>query len=75
VGIRSFLVYVAPGRRDEVAQALAGDPGCDVYPAANRDIVVVVSDVDDRGAEEAFDERLAALPGVLNVALVSGHVQ
>ena len=75
MGVRSFLVYVAPEARDQVAQALASEPSCDVYPADNRDVVVVVTDLEDRDAEDAFDERLAAMPGVLNVALVAGYAK
>lgn len=75
MGVRSFLVHVAPGTRDDVARALRADPACDVYPAENRDVVVVVSDLDDRRAEEAFDERLSAIPGVMHVALVAGFAR
>ena len=73
MSVRSFLVYVASGARDGVSQALAALPGCDVYPADNRDVIVVVSDVADRAAEETFDEQLAAIPGVLGAALVAGY--
>lgn len=73
MGVRSFLVYVAPAAGDHVAQALAAEPSCDVYPAENRDVLAIVTDLDDRDAEDAFDERLAAMPGVLSVALVAGY--
>lgn len=72
MGIRSFLVHVHPGDRDVVAAALAAEPGCDVLPATNRDLVVVVSEHDGRDAEEAFDRRVATLPGVTAVAMVAG---
>jgi nitrate reductase NapAB chaperone NapD len=58
-----------------VTRALETEPACDVYPATNRDLVVVVSDLEDRQAEEAFDERLAAIPGVIHVALVAGFAR
>lgn len=73
MGVRSFLVYTAPGARNVVADVLKADPACEVYPAENRDVVVVVSDLADRTAEEAFDQRLTSLPGVVNVALVAGY--
>jgi nitrate reductase NapAB chaperone NapD len=73
VGVRSFLVHVAPGTAEDVARVLQSDPSCEVYPAENRDVIVVVSDLDDRAAEAAFDERLSAMPGVLGVALVAGY--
>lgn len=75
MGVRSFLVYVAPEARDQITQVLASEPSCDVYPAENRDIVVVVTDLEDRDAEDAFDARLAAMYGVLNIALVAGYTK
>lgn len=64
MGVRSFLVHVAPGSVEDVARILRSDPSCEVYPAENRDVIVVVSDLDDRAAEVAFDERLSAMGGV-----------
>jgi nitrate reductase NapAB chaperone NapD len=75
MGVRSFLVYVAPETRDQVAQAIRADPCCAVYPAENRDVLVIVTDLSDRDAEEAFDERLGAVPGVLSVVLVAGYAR
>ena len=73
MGVRSFLVYVAADARDTVTRTLEDDPTCEVYPAENHGVIVVVSDLDDREAEEALDERLASMAGVLNVALVAGY--
>jgi nitrate reductase NapAB chaperone NapD len=73
MGVRSFLVYTAPGAKDTVARVLQAEPFCEVYPAENRDVVVAVSDLPDQAAEEAFDERLTSIPGVVHVALVAGY--
>ena len=76
MGVRSFLVHVAPGSRDAVTRSLEDDTaGCLAFPSTNRDVVIVVSDLDDREAERMFDERRAALPGVLHVALVAGYAK
>jgi nitrate reductase NapAB chaperone NapD len=72
MGVRSFLVYVAPGSREAVAGRLQQEAACVVYPAETHDVIVVVSDHADRAGEEAFDARLSATPGVLSVALVAG---
>ena len=49
------------------------EPGCDIYPSENADVIVLVTDHDSRANEDRFDERLAALDGVAGIALVSGH--
>ena len=71
--IRSFLVHVKPGARALVSATLGREPGCDVYPSENADLVVVVSEHGTRDEEERFDERLASLDGVAGVALVCGY--
>ena len=73
--IRSLLVHIGAGHRDGVVQALAGDPHCDVYPATNRDVIVLVTDHDDAADEERFDRRLASIPEVLSVAVVAGFAE
>lgn len=73
--IRSLLVHIGAGHRDGVVQALAGDPHCDVYPATNRDVIVLVTDHDDAADEERFDRRLASMPEVLSVAVVAGFAE
>ena len=72
--IRSYLVYPEPGRRDEVVQVLT-TLGCDVYPADNRDVIVIVADHQGRDAQRSFDQHLETVPGVVSVAFVSGHTE
>ena len=69
--IRSYLIHVRPGTRPEVALRLARVPGCDVHPAINRDVLIVVAEsADDR--DDTLDSALATTEGVAGVALVSG---
>ncbi|MGE3342659.1 MAG: chaperone NapD [Vicinamibacterales bacterium] len=70
--VRSYLVHVAPDCKAAVAATVAAW-GCDVYPADNRDVVVVVVDQTDDGAPLEFDDRLSTVDGVLAVAFVAGH--
>jgi nitrate reductase NapAB chaperone NapD len=72
--IRSYIVHTLPGRRDAVAELLRA-LACDVYPAENGDVVVMVAEHEDVPAQQAFDARLATLPGVASVAFVSGHTE
>lgn len=72
--IRSYLVYPESGCRDAVAQALLA-LGCDVYPAENRDVIVMVAEHKSLDAQRAFDEHLETVIGVASVAFVSGHTE
>jgi nitrate reductase NapAB chaperone NapD len=75
MAIRSLLLHIGAGHREGVARALAADPHCDVYPATNRDVIVLVTDHDDAADEEGFDRRLASMPEVLSIAVVAGFAE
>lgn len=71
--ILSYVIHVEPETVPEVASRLAALPGCDVHPAVNGDLLIVVAEAPPERAE-ALDQALAATPGVTSVALVSGFV-
>jgi len=60
------------GRLDELVAALRRLPGCDVAPAVNRDLLVLVTDSPDEAAEEALGVELAGVPALQALALVAG---
>jgi hypothetical protein len=70
--INSYLAYPVRGRRDALAGALRGLPGCQVIPALNRDLLVLVTDTPDEAAEKALHETLARLELLEGLALVAG---
>lgn len=72
ISIRSFLVYARPGCREALAAALEEEPGCEVYPSSNADVLVLVTEHISTSDEAAFDARLAERDDVEGVALVSG---
>jgi hypothetical protein len=70
--IKSYLAYPARGRRDALAGALRALPGCQVIPAVNEDLLVVVTDTPDEAAEEALQVSLARMDLLEGLALVAG---
>jgi hypothetical protein len=70
--IKSYLAYPVRGRRDELAGALRALRGCQVIPAVNRDLLVVVTDTPDEAAEDALQAALARLGFLEGLALVAG---
>jgi hypothetical protein len=72
VPIKSYLAYPARGRRDELVAALRALRACQVIPAVNRDLVVVVTDTPDEAAEEVLQATLARLELLEGLALVAG---
>ena len=70
--IKSYLAYPVAGGRDALAAVLRAMPGCQVIPAVNRDLLVVVTDTPDDASEVALGETLAALELLQGLALVTG---
>ena len=70
--IKSYLAYPVRGRRDELAGALRALRGCQVIPALNRDLLVVVTDTPDEAAEDALQDALARMDLLEGLALVAG---
>jgi nitrate reductase NapAB chaperone NapD len=62
VPIKSYLAYSVTGRRDALARALAALGGCEVIPASNRDVLVLVTDTADESAERILQTTLEACP-------------
>jgi hypothetical protein len=70
--IKSYLAYPVRGRRDELAGALRALAGCQVIPAVNRDLLVVVTDTPDEAADAALQAALARVESLGGLALVAG---
>jgi hypothetical protein len=73
--IKSYLAYPREGQRDALADALGAVPGCQVIPAVNRDLLIVVTDTRDDTAEAAVQEALAGLELLGGLALVAGMAE
>jgi hypothetical protein len=72
VPIKSYLAQAVAGEREQLTRRLRALPGCLVLPAANRDVVVLVTDTLDDSAEEAMEIMLARVPGLQCLTLVAG---
>lgn len=70
--IQSYVVHPAAGRGAEVTAAFTAIPGCEVFPAENRPVLVLVTETLNRAAQRELEQRLEAVEDVAHMALVSG---
>jgi hypothetical protein len=70
--IKSYLAYPVRGRRDELAATLRRLGGCQVFPAENRDLLVLVTDTPHEAADDSLQRELAEIPTLDALALVAG---
>jgi len=72
--IRSYVVLPAVGARDAVAKRLQSIPACDVLPAQNRDLLLLVTDTASREDDEALSDTVRGVRGVRSLVLTFGEV-
>ena len=71
--IMSYIAYPASGKKDQLKDALLSIPECEVIPASNQDILVVVTDTKDEQAEKALQATLKNIQALQCLALVAGY--
>lgn len=71
--IKSYIAYPAQGKRERLRRDLAAMPECEVLPAAEHDLLVLVTDTPSEAAEKLLTARLHEIADLQCLALVSGY--
>ena len=71
--IMSYLAYPAENKKRQLASAFNSLPECEVVPATNKDLMILVTDTKDDREEEELQKKLAKIPYLASLALVSAH--
>ncbi len=70
--IKSYLAHPLDGRKKELIQALREIPQCDVIPAENREVLIVVTETENKQEEENLKIQMEAIASLKMLAMVSG---
>ena len=70
--IKSYLAHPIEGKKQQLARAILAISGCDVIPAENKDLLVVVTDTESINQDEILKEKIEAIDSLKLLALVSG---
>ena len=70
--IKSYLVHPQEGQKMQLAGVLSKIEQCEVLPAENKDVLILVTETDSKQEEEVLKERLDSINGIKLMALVSG---
>ncbi len=71
--IKSYLAYPVFRGKTALQRALAAMPECEVMPATNQDLLVLITDTADEEAEKRLAQQLHAIDSLQCLALVSGY--
>jgi len=70
--IKSYLAHPHDGRKQHLVDALFAIKECEVIPAKNEDILVVVTETLDDASEEILKEKIEKIDSLKLLAMVSG---
>lgn len=73
--ICSYLVLTASGAADALATKLAVLPGCEIFPAENRDLLILVTDTPGPAEDEELRLSLLELNGIEALLLTFGELE
>jgi len=72
MSIISYLVYPQEGKKNELLKNLSLFNNCEVIPAENEDILVLVTDTFNNKEEKELLEKIDALESLKLRSMVSG---
>ncbi|MDO5969093.1 hypothetical protein Q4Q35_04665 [Flavivirga aquimarina] len=70
--IKSYLAHPEEGQKKALMEALSKIDHCDVIPAENKDLLIVVTDTDNKTDDEKVKESIEAIESLKLLAMVSG---
>lgn len=70
--VKSYLAFPTEGRKQELVAGLAAIEGCDVLPADNREVAVLVTEASSSQQEKELLAKVEALPSLACLSLVYG---
>lgn len=70
--IKSYLAHPHDGKKQELIKALSSLGECEVIPAENKDVLVVVTETETKAAEDTLKQKLETISSLKLLAMVSG---
>ncbi len=69
----SYLAYPEKGSKQALYDALCALDYCEVTPAENEDVMILVTDTPDNDKEQELQEKFKAIPFLQSLGMTFGH--
>jgi nitrate reductase NapAB chaperone NapD len=69
----SYLAYPKPGAKEALQDDLAALDHCEVTPADNEEILILLTDTPDDKSEKALQKKLKTLKSLESLGMTFGH--
>ncbi len=70
--IKSYLVHPQEGKKTELLQALSAINQCEVLPAKNKNLLILITETENDIEEDILKEKLETIKSLKLMAMVSG---
>lgn len=70
--IKSYLAHPLEGKKEVLQQAISLLNGCEIIPAENKDVLVVITETKDDAEDKKLKETIETIKSLKLLALVSG---
>ncbi len=70
--IKSYLAHPHSGKKEELIQALSSIEQCEIMPAQNKDVLILITETEDKVEEAILKEKLDTIESLKLLAMVSG---
>ncbi|RED44903.1 hypothetical protein [Seonamhaeicola aphaedonensis] len=70
--IISYLAHPQDGKKESLINEISQLSNCEVIPAENKDLLIVVTDTNNKEEDEQLKEKIEALDSLKLLAMVSG---
>ncbi|WBX75092.1 hypothetical protein PG911_10525 [Tenacibaculum ovolyticum] len=70
--IKSYLAHPHDGKKEELQQAISILKGCEIIPAENENVLVVLTETQDDAEDKSLKETIETIKSLKLLALVSG---
>jgi nitrate reductase NapAB chaperone NapD len=69
----SYLAYPVRGAKEELLNDLSALDHCEVMPAENEEVLILVTDTPDEEKEKALQKNLRQLKALQSLSMTFGH--
>ncbi|MDP3352515.1 MAG: hypothetical protein Q8S44_02095 [Flavobacteriaceae bacterium] len=70
--IKSYIAHPVEGKRNDLIIKLKGLPFCEILPAVNQEIIIIVTDTLTNQEDQKLYDEITLFPELKLLSLVSG---
>lgn len=69
----SYLAYPEKDKKQQLIAELSSIEYCEVNPADNKDVIILITDAPDVETDKALQEKIQALDSLQSISMTFGH--